>query len=125
MSIELIISIISLILTTVFNTEMDTIIEYRNNPYGSKRLPGFIKPLSRFFIKWSWWWEYRDAQGLGKLNPFRDGWHFVKGSRVYFILVLFSLSLTNEFNLSPYYSYLLAVPMYLVQGIFFELFYEN
>lgn len=113
----IIISAIALIVSTIFNTEMDTILEYRKNPFGSKRIV--------WFPKLGWWWQYRHASGIGKLNPFRDGWHFCKGARVYTLLIPLSIMLCMEFNINIYFSLLLNIPLFAIQGFFFELSYEN
>lgn len=114
---HIIIAAVALIISTIFNSEMDTILEYRKNPHGSKRVV--------WFPSLEWWWEYRHASGLGKLNPFRDGWHFAKGVRVFTLLLPFAVLLCAFWNINPYWSLLINIPLFPVQGIFFELSYEN
>jgi hypothetical protein len=118
--LHIVTSLVSIALSSVLNSEMDTILEYRKNPFTAKRRV--------WFPNWKWWWEYRIADNflIKVLFSFlRDGWHLVKSLRVYFFLLPVAILISLHLGINWYYSFLINIPLYLFQGIFFELSYEN
>jgi len=74
-------------------------------------------------LKSQWWCLYQKP--IHKLlATFADGWHLIKGTRVYFYMVPIALMLCIYFNISEWWSLLINVPLFILNGAFFELFYE-
>lgn len=123
--IHIIISLVCIALSSIFNSEMDTIMEFRRNPIGSKRRVGFFSFLHKYFEAWNWWWDYRDAKTfIAKLNPFRDGWHFTKAARVYFVLIPAAIMICLYFGWDTCWAFIINIPLFIYQGASFELGYN-
>jgi len=136
-----IISVISIILTAIFNSEMDTIMEFQrvyykelnriirtgksykqsdliNSVYSMvKRKPWFKIPFWLLRVKWKNLFQKTIMAFIG------DGWHLTKALRIYFMLIPVTIIILLYFNIQWHYAFIFNLITFGFHGLWFELFY--
>lgn len=121
---ELIASLIAIAISSALNSEMDTIAEFRK----AFRIVGDFEKTWNIVKRKPWretdYWCLYQKPKHWLLATFADGWHLVKGARIYFYLIPVALIACDYFEISNWYALLINVPLFVFNGAFFELFYE-
>lgn len=99
------------IIAAIMNSEMDTIL-FRNNDA---------------WFNSHWWRKYNLAKNWWTKVPFSflaDGWHFCKAVQEYSYAFIFSLMVVSVYDIFWLWAYLIAIPIYTLRGIIWEIFYK-
>lgn len=107
----ILLSIISFIISAIFNAEMDVIS---------------FKPDKAWF---KGWWVNKDYKFSFWLKvPFsflENGWHFCKGVVVFTFLVPFSALICVHHDLGYWHLIIINIVLYAIHGIIFEIIYKR
>ncbi len=139
----IIVVILSVILSAIFNSEMDTIAEFQRAYY--KNFEIFLRMGKEFTQQWlidetykevkrkpwsrsPFWvlrvqWENKLQKTV--LSAFGDGWHLTKALRVYFALIPATIIVLMFFGVNWYWALAYNIIAFGFQGFFFEISYEN
>ncbi len=124
----LIAATLALILSAIFNSEMDTIVHRPHQAWVNGWLKRII-PASKYERFRSWYLENRWEEKSWWLKvPFSfllDGWHNMKAARVYCLTLPYAFLVAVYFSINWTWGFLLAVPSYALHGIIFEIFFND
>lgn len=126
--------LICIAISSFANSEMDT-IAYRKSQIVIdkkyfKKIFVALFGLTRYVDFRLWYienrWQTKSIWLKTIFSFLLDGWHFMKGLRVYFFSVPIGIALLGFTPfLEWYYSFLFAIPVYAIHGAFFEIFFND